>query len=119
MSHSIARPTGTRIVTALAVMVALLFAQWLGFAHRISHAQLQQMQQQFSAASQTDNNDDGNSVHHSCAAFDAATVGDTVCIAPFIAPLLASAQVLALWAAFISWDVPVVPWFSSRAPPLF
>lgn len=110
------RPTSARTIVALAVTIALLFAQWLGFAHRISHAQLQP----FSVTlQQADDNSDGGNLHHSCAAFDAATVGDTVSIAPFVTPLLTSAQVLALWAAFISWDVPVIPWFSSRAPPLF
>jgi hypothetical protein len=105
---------------AILVALALLFAQWVGLTHRISHAQLQA--QEYSAvtpsADDSGDNTDG-SARHSCAAFDAATVGDLVHIAPFIAPLLASAQVLALWAAFISWDAPLTRYFSSRAPPLF
>jgi hypothetical protein len=114
--HRSAISSATRTVIAMLVATTLLCAQWAGLAHRISHAQLQQVHQYFSATSQADDGGDSN-VPHSCAAFDAATVGDTVHIGPFLAPLLASARVLALWAAFVSWDAPLIPWFSSRAPP--
>jgi hypothetical protein len=104
---------------AILVALALLFAQWVGLTHRISHAQLQA--QEYSSATRSgDDSSSGNdgSAHHSCAAFDAATVGDLVHLAPFIAPLLTSAHMLASWAAFISWDAPLTRYFSSRAPPL-
>jgi hypothetical protein len=109
-----ARPASSRIVIALMLAVALLFAQWTGLKHRISHASLQYQQIHASSIDDTGDNDAG----HSCAAFDAATVGDTLHFLPFIIPLIRSAQVLALWAAFTSWDAPLTTCFSSRAPPL-
>ena len=102
-----------RSAIALLLAAALLFAQWTGLAHRIDHAPLTGMQAQ---AGETDHHD--TDVHHSCVAFDAAAVADAIHLPPFIAPLLASAHVLALWAAFQSWDAPLVRHFSSRAPPL-
>jgi hypothetical protein len=110
-----ARPSlSTRIVIAILVAAALLFAQWAGLNHKISHAKLQQYITH--AAAIADIADDENP-GHSCAEFDAATVGDTIHIVPFVTPLVTSAKVLALWAAFISWDAPVTTYFSSRAPP--
>lgn len=91
----------------------LLFAQWSGLAHRIDHAPLVDMHAQ---ADETEHNDTG--ANHSCVAFDAAAVADAIHLPPFIAPLLASARVLALWAAFRSWDAPLARHFSPRAPPL-
>ncbi|HEX7635650.1 MAG TPA: hypothetical protein VF427_10275 [Noviherbaspirillum sp.] len=98
--------------SAIAVLLALvlLFAQWCGLSHRIAHAP-------HLSAIVADDNGDAHA-HHSCTSFDAAAAGDTIHLAPFVAPLLTSAHTLALWAAFISWDAPPVPYFSSRAPPL-
>ncbi|MEN3295061.1 MAG: hypothetical protein V7642_4314 [Burkholderiales bacterium] len=110
-----ARPASSRIVIALLLAMALLFAQWTGVKHRIFHANLQHLQIHASSIADTGDSDAGPG--HSCAAFDAATVGDTLHILPFATPLVSSAQVLALWAAFISWDAPLVTCFSSRAPP--
>jgi hypothetical protein len=97
---------------AFVLALALLFAQWAGIAHRIEHAPLHHPAQVFSQF-----DDDGHRHHHSCLAFDAAAVADTVCLPPFVAPLLDGAQVLALRLAFISWNAPPVRHFSSRAPP--
>ncbi len=99
---------------ALLLALALLFAQWAGLTHRIEHAQLQQA---VAHASLTGGADESRA-HHSCVAFDAATVADSIHVPPFAAPLLASARVLALWTAFTSWDAPQVRHFSPRAPPL-
>jgi hypothetical protein len=107
----------TSSATALLVAVALLFAQWIGVQHKIFHAPLSQAYLQASSVADTDGIGDKD-VQHSCASFDAATVGESIHILPFVAPLVTSAQVLALWAAFISWDAPVTSYFSSRAPPL-
>ena len=98
--------------SAIAVLLALalLLAQWSGLSHRIEHAH---------HLSATAVDDTGNThAHHSCISFDAAAVADTIHLPPFVAPLLTGAHMLALWAAFISWDAPLVPYFSSRAPPL-
>jgi hypothetical protein len=100
-----------RSTVALLLAAVLLFAQWSGLAHRIGHAPLAGMHMQ---AGETDHDDTG----HSCVAFDAAAVADSIHLPPFAAPLLTSARVLALWAAFHSWDAPLVRHFSPRAPPL-
>lgn len=102
----------TSIAVTSFVVLALLFAQWAGVQHRIAHAGLMHEH-----ASSTHIDDDRNA-DHSCAAFDAATIGDSIHVSPFASPLITSAQVLALWAAFISWDAPLIAYFSSRAPPL-
>lgn len=94
--------------------LALLFAQWMGVQHRIAHAGPLHEHAHASSAHTYDDRD----ADHSCAAFDAATIGDSVHMNPFVSPLITSAQVLALWAAFISWDAPLTAYFSSRAPPL-
>lgn len=110
-----ARPAPpTRIVIAILAAVALLFAQWAGLNHRISHANPQQHITHVASIVDIDGDKDAG---HSCAAFDAATVGDSINTIPFVTPLITSAQVLALWAAFISWDAPLTTCFSSRAPP--
>jgi len=93
----------------------LLFAQWSGFAHRIDHAPWLQ-EHAYTGPTVVDGFGDTES-RHSCAAFDAAAVADAVALPPFIAPLLASTEVLALWAAFASWDAPPARPFCPRAPP--
>jgi len=90
------------------LVAALLFAQWAGLSHRIDHTPF------LSAAADGYDSD----AEHSCLAFDAAAAADAIHLPPFAAPLLASTHVLALWAAFASWDAPLVLHFSSRAPPL-
>lgn len=107
-------PQAVNTAATLFVTLALLFAQWMGVQHRIAHAGLSNEHAHASFACFDDDRD----TEHSCAAFDAATVGDSAHIAPFVSPLITSAQVLALWAAFISWDAPLTAYFSSRAPPL-
>ncbi|HZW23399.1 hypothetical protein [Noviherbaspirillum sp.] len=97
-----------RAAIACMLVAALLFAQWAGLSHRVDHAAY------MSAASDGHDSDTG----HSCAAFDAAAVADAIHLPPFAAPLQASTRILALWAAFASWDAPPVLHFSSRAPPL-
>ena len=97
--------------TICALAVALLFAQWTGLAHRIDHAPLSTLHAQSAE-------EDDSGLNHSCVAFDAAAVADAIHLPPCAVPILASAKVLALWAAFESWDAPLVLHFSSRAPPL-
>jgi hypothetical protein len=55
---------------------------------------------------------------HSCIAFDAMALADSILLDPYLAPLLTGARVLSLWLAFASWDAPFTLHFSSRAPPL-
>jgi len=98
-----------RAAIAWMLVAALLFAQWAGLSHRIDHAP-------FMSAAAADGHD--SDAGHSCAAFDAAAVADAIHLPPFAPPLLAGTRILALWAAFASWDAPPVLHFSSRAPPL-
>ena len=102
----------------LLLVAALLLAQWVGLHHRIvhaggihgPHASLQEHQ----PAPQNNGIDDRD---HSCAAFDAATLADSVSTVPFLTLLLPSTHAMALWLAFASWDAPLLCHFSSRAPP--
>jgi hypothetical protein len=101
-----------RYTIAMLLALVLLFAQWSGMAHRIEHAPLAQA---YSALSADEHDSDSN---HSCIAFDAAAVADSIHLPPFVAPQIAGTQVLALWTAFLSWQAPLVLHFSSRAPPI-
>jgi hypothetical protein len=127
----------------LLLTMALLFAQWTGLKHRIVHAAMtplylqsqslppsasssqpdsqwqsqSQWQWQWQSPASTFGSGSDTDLSHSCLAFDAATVADSIHTPPFLLPLLTSAQVLSLWAAFISWDAPLSLCFSSRAPP--
>lgn len=107
-------------------MLALLFAQWLGLAHRIDHAGLAQpaqaaqsvrLAQAGQSALQT-NTDYDKSLDHSCALFDASALAAALNSPPVSLAIVPGAQVLALWVAFASWDAPFLRYFSSRAPPL-
>jgi hypothetical protein len=104
-----------RIALAALLVVAMLFAQWLGERHRIQHAGWDNGNSAAAAAASAPDIDDN--VSHSCAAFDAATLPHVAPGVPFIVPIVASAKVLALWVAFTSWDAPFTLHFSSRAPP--
>jgi hypothetical protein len=118
----------------LLLTMALLFAQWTGLKHRIVHAAMtplhlqsqpllqsafssQPDSQRPSSLASTFGSGSDTDLSHSCLAFDAATVADSIHTPPFLLPLLTSAQVLSFWAAFISWDAPLSLCFSSRAPP--
>ncbi|MEO7031281.1 MAG: hypothetical protein ABI075_02930 [Burkholderiaceae bacterium] len=100
------------------LVLALLFAQWNGFNHRIQHAFWQQLSgiSTFSQAN-TDGSTNLVTPHHSCLDFDAATLAVTIYSAPFVGPTLPNVQVLALWIAFASWTAPFTRHFLSRAPP--
>jgi capsular polysaccharide biosynthesis protein len=109
-----------RIRTARFIIVAILtlamaFAHWQGLKHRIEHAS-QYPGGPESAAQQAGSN--LKAVQHSCLAYDAATVAPALQSPVCMAGILPGGRVLALWAAFDSWDAPVTRYFSSRAPPL-
>lgn len=126
------------LVTVLVMM--LLFAQGLGYLHGIMHAGWQpgavhslidesifdygdSDSHQGKAITQADGGGDADHAaahdehHHSCAAYDAATLGASVHFSFPPLPLLPPPRVLALWQAFASWDAPFICHFSSRAPP--
>jgi hypothetical protein len=96
---------------------ALVFAHWQGLAHRIAHAS-QLYASTSTAAGHKAASAHHKAVQHSCLAFDAATVAPAIASWPCSPTVLPGNHVLALWAAFDSWDAPFTPHFSSRAPPL-
>jgi hypothetical protein len=111
-----ARTPSSRFVLVVFLTFALVFAYWQGLAHRIAHAS------QFYAApvdvvGQEIAGSHQKAIHHSCLAFDAATVSPTVCSPHHSAAILPGTDVLALLVAFASWVAPFEPHFSSRAPP--
>ena len=105
----------------LALLIcALLFAQWMGFAHRVEHGDWKS----FAAVTHADVADEQHtephepSAEHACAAYDAATLGTPFAPAiPLLMPIN-DAYVRMAWTAFSCWDAPVVRHFSSRAPPV-
>jgi hypothetical protein len=99
---------------AVLLVLVILCAQWAGFAHRISHASLQQ---QTSVSGIEKNVGLEKSVEHSCQLFDATALAAVLHTPPYSSVALPGVQVLALWSAFASWDAPFICHFSSRAPP--
>jgi hypothetical protein len=115
--------------------LSLLFAQMMGFVHGIAHAGWQSgavhslideslfdygEDHLDAAADRADGEQSGrhaHDLHHSCAAYDAATLSAGVHFDFPPLPLLPPVRVLALWQAFASWDAPLNCHFSSRAPP--
>lgn len=125
---------------AAMLVIAMLCAQWVGMAHRISHAdRLGAMgllagdssgyaQENLAAdgsaragaaSSAFETQTNAGEEAHSCALLDAASLGAGIHSRPFQLLPIPGAQVLALWAAFASWQSPFTCHFSSRAPPRF
>lgn len=113
--------------------MSLLFAQMLGFVHGIAHAgwsgnavhslidealfDYGEDHAQAAADGKQAAGEHAHAEHHSCAAYDAATLSAGVHFDFPPLPLLPPVRVLALWQAFASWDAPLNCHFSSRAPP--
>ncbi|MFJ7567291.1 hypothetical protein ACIQW9_10070 [Herminiimonas sp. NPDC097707] len=121
-------PSATRLCFAALLVVAVLFAQWMGLRHRIDHADRtdrQHAMQAIGAASAASSSSStlesaveyAGEKLHSCTLFDGMALADSAPALPFIPLLQTSVQVLALWAAHASWDAPFLCHFSSRAPP--
>ncbi|WP_112990744.1 hypothetical protein [Herminiimonas fonticola] len=121
-------PAATRLCFAALLVIAVLFAQWMGLQHRIVHADRIDNQHAVRTVSQTsfastfDSTPDSTTEYagdksHSCTLFDGMALADSAPALPFIPLLQTSVQVLALWAAHASWDAPFLCHFSSRAPP--
>lgn len=106
--------------SALLLVVTLLFAQWLGLAHRIEHGRPAEVTQQVQVnlpALQGDSAGYDKALEHNCALFDGAALASVLHSPTVSLAILPGAKVLALWTAFASWDAPVLLHFSSRAPP--
>ncbi|WP_238540897.1 hypothetical protein [Herbaspirillum sp. YR522] len=131
------RPVRTQIFVTLLVM-SLLFAQALGLVHAIAHANWQgssvhslvdealfdEARASPAAHHDVDGMDradlasaHGGAHHHSCEAYDGATLAAVMHFDFPSLSLLPPVRVLALWQAFASWDAPVNCPFLSRAPP--
>ncbi|MDY7572963.1 hypothetical protein [Actimicrobium sp. CCI2.3] len=110
----------TNFKTITALVVALLFAQWLGQMHRVEHNGVTTASASLSADTSfifqlVAHLGDSS---HSCAAFDAATLSAGICTASVAIPVLPNLHALALWIAFASRSTPFTAHFHSRAPPI-
>lgn len=107
------------IKTITALVMALLFAQWLGQMHRVAHDGLQAVISQVSSDTSPVSQLVAHlgDASHSCAAFDAATLAAGICTAAMAVPVLPNLHALALWIAFASRSTPFTAHFHSRAPP--
>lgn len=102
---------------AILLVVALLAAQWVGLRHRIVHGSGVPAVQALNEGVSTFAVNWGDPLHHSCVAFESASVGAAVASVCFAIPIVPNIHVLALWIAFASWQAPHISYFSPRAPP--
>jgi hypothetical protein len=112
------RPDSARLYFA-ALVVALLFSQWMGLQHRILHAGWVNGKPAATAMAGQDRQVDayGHAKSHSCALFDGITLAATAAVFVPALPVVSCAKVTALWIAYKSWAAPLTRFFSSRAPP--
>ncbi|MFZ6719282.1 hypothetical protein [Undibacterium sp. Ji49W] len=112
----------------LLLLPALLFSQWLGFAHRMSHAGWAEgkapvvfNQQASNTSSLIDalwpNSKDDSSTQHSCALYDAACVAEYLHLLPDQIVLLDGHALVSINNSSTSWQALLRVAFSSRAPP--
>lgn len=110
------KPHRHAALLSLALMLSLLFTQWLGYAHLIAHAD------GVNEASRIENAKSGIPDHQktasACAAFDAATLGAGL-HTPDIRLTIAPSASFAPQAALPASHAPAFfAHFASRAPPL-
>jgi hypothetical protein len=113
------------------LLPALLFAQWMGLSHRMSHANwtggiapISLNAQQISTSSTSlfdapffqGNKDDGGTLH-SCALYDAASTAEYLYHVPDAAILLKGKAIISKSKTSVSWLALLQLPFSSRAPP--
>ena len=120
MDHHASRQRSSVAITIWIVM-CLLFAQWLGFAHAISHAggKPEITSNQLVAADKASLAFDHQKASKSCAALDAATLGAGLHSAPVLSLLLTLSPTRVDCAVLNPWQQSFIALFSSRAPPLF
>jgi hypothetical protein len=111
------------------LIVSLLFAQFAGLLHRIEHAkwlgdqESSKLQSKATASFISDSlfpslSDGGKkNINHSCAAFDAATLADTLSTPGCDAVFRVTENYAPYFVTASSWEAPVVHHYSSRAPP--
>ena len=104
---------------SLILALSLLFVQWLGLAHAVSHANLnagtavQQTEFSFSSGSLFDHQKSASI----CALLDAATLGAALHTPAVIAPIFAAIPLHHPAVYGSGWTEPFRAYFSSRAPP--
>jgi len=107
------------------LLPALLFTQWLGLAHRISHAGGIANQSSSSVVQQTaqlgsllfGSQDENSNTLHSCALYDAVSTAEFLQHMPDAIELLSGKAIISLNPAILSWHALLQVPFSSRAPP--
>ena len=118
---SMIRMCSARIAaTLLAVLLALLGAQWAGLQHRVAHALIAEAGDSAGGdeAAATPDDGDGPDLAHSCMLFDAAALGATL-HSTFLLPVCLRAVMSRLRPAqTVSWQAHPFRHFSPRAPPL-
>ena len=109
----------TRLALILLLATSVLFSQFVGVIHRVAHGGPSgPVSLQLGAPSPVQQLIAGwTHSAHSCAAFDAATLADTVNSAVLLVPALPNLHVLALWIVPASRLTPFELRFLSRAPP--
>ena len=101
------------------LLLALLWAQSIGLVHRIVHADRHAAASIVLSSAAADSSGVlGDQHHHSCAAFDAATLADSLptpasCTQPTNNDATPTQSPL-----LRSWDASFIHFFLSRAPPL-
>ena len=100
------------------LVLCLLFSQWLGYAHAINHAGLQteSLVNQHSSISYT-GSFDHKQASHSCASFDAGTLGASLTVPFYDSHVIAPKTISIVTKHFSGWQQLVNAPFSSRAPP--
>ena len=116
--HRSLRHPGSTVI-ALWVAICLLFAQWLGYAHAITHAGLKSetVSVQALTADKTSVVFDHQKASNACVALDAAALGAGLHSAPVLALLLTLSPSSIACALSTPWQQPFIALFSSRAPP--
>jgi hypothetical protein len=120
-AHFFRQPAMHRVLWLL--LPALLLAQSLGLAHRTAHAGWSHSVAQFSSAQQQTQSQSwlfgapGDAKQHSCAAFDAAAIGECVHHTPLLTVPVRNDAVLMPDTVAVVWHAYHERYFSSRAPP--
>ncbi len=124
--HGIAgfRQSPQRALLGALLVLCLLFAQWLGHTHAITHLQGQTaLAGQLELEAAADPGSASSLFDHpkastACAAFDAATLGAGLCSEFASLWVTRAPQVAAPAIVLQRWQPLFTPVFSSRAPPL-
>lgn len=101
---------------SLALMLSLLFTQWLGYAHLIAHADGANEATRIESAKS--GIPDHQKTASACAAYDAATLGASLHTPDIILAVTPSASFLPQTATPVDHAPAFFAHFASRAPPL-